>query len=60
MVITMKKNIKISVFCMAGLLALASCRDGFLEEKKNYDNGSADIYNYYSGCDGRVNDVYRW
>ena len=45
---------------MAGLLALASCSDGFLEDKKNYDNVNKDIYNYYSGCSGRVNDVYSW
>ena len=56
----MKNNIKISVICMAGLLAMASCSDGFLEDKKNYDNVNSDIYNYYSGCNGRVNDVYSW
>ncbi len=56
----MKKNIKISVCCMAGLLAMASCSDGFLQDKKNYDNVNTDIYNYYSGCNGRVNDVYSW
>jgi len=43
----MKNNIKISVICMAGLLAMASCSDGFLEDKKNYDNVNSDIYNYY-------------
>lgn len=40
--------------------ALSSCSDSFLEDKKNYDNVNADIYNYVSGCNGRVNDVYSW
>lgn len=42
------------------MLALSSCSDQFLDDKKNYDNVSNDIYNYYSGADGRVQDVYAW
>lgn len=45
---------------MLAVFALSSCSDEFLEEKKNYDNVSTDIYNYVSGCNGRVNDVYSW
>lgn len=41
-------------------MALNSCSDTFLEEKRNYDNATADIYDYYSGCNGRVNDIYSW
>lgn len=41
-------------------MALGSCSDSFLEEKKNYDNTTTDIYNYESGCSGRVNDIYTW
>ena len=41
-------------------MALSSCSDSFLEDKKNYDNVNTDIYNYLSGCQGRVNDVYSW
>lgn len=43
-----------------GLMALNSCSDTFLEEKRNYDNATVDIYDYYSGCNGRVNDIYSW
>lgn len=45
---------------LASALTLASCSDSFLEDKKNYDNVNSSIYNYYSGCNGRVNDVYSW
>ena len=46
---------------MLSLLTVAtSCSDEFLEEKKNYDNVSVDIYNYEAGCNGRVNDIYSW
>ena len=41
-------------------LLLTACSDQFLEDKKNYDNATTDIYNYYSGCNGRVNDIYSW
>lgn len=41
-------------------LALASCSDSFLEEKKNYDNASVDSYNYFSGANARLNDIYAW
>lgn len=46
-----------------GLIAamtFASCSDQFLEDKKNYDNANTDIYNYVSGCNGRLNDIYSW
>ncbi|MBM6991682.1 MAG: RagB/SusD family nutrient uptake outer membrane protein [Prevotella sp.] len=42
------------------ILTLASCSDEFLQDKKNYDNVNSDIYNYYSGCNGRLNDIYSW
>ena len=42
------------------VLALSACSDQFLEDKKNYDNATTDIYNYVSGCNGRVNDIYGW
>lgn len=54
------KNIKYIGLGIAGVLSLASCSDSFLEEKKNYDNVTKEVYNYYEGCDGRVNDVYSW
>lgn len=56
----MKKSI-IYISCyLIPALVLSSCSDSFLDEKKNYDNVSTDIYNYYSGANGRVNDVYSW
>lgn len=56
----MKTKIKLISFGLLSALALSSCSDSFLEEKKNYDNVTSDIYNYYSGCNGRVNDIYSW
>ena len=41
-------------------MTFSSCSESFLEEKKNYDNVNTDIYNYYSGCNGRLNDIYSW
>lgn len=40
--------------------SLSSCSDDFLTEKKNYDNTSTEIYDYYSGASGRLNDLYYW
>lgn len=56
----MKKNIKYLGFGFAIVLALGSCSDKFLEDKKNYDNAQSEIYNYYSGADARVQDLYSW
>ena len=56
----MKTKIKFIGFGLLAVSCLASCSDEFLWEKKNYDNVSADAYNYISGCNGRVNDVYSW
>ena len=56
----MKTTIKLFSLGLVSALALGSCSDSFLEDKKNYDNVNTDIYNYYSGCNGRVNDVYSW
>lgn len=56
----MKSSIKYISIGILGALAFSSCSDSFLEDKKNYDNVNTDIYNYYSGCNGRVNDIYSW
>ena len=40
-------------------LGLAACSDAFLEEKKNYNNFTSDIYNYYSGANARISDLYQ-
>lgn len=55
---TMKTTIKLFSLGLVSALAFSSCSDSFLEEKKNYDNVNKDVYNYYEGCDGRVNDIY--
>lgn len=55
-----KGNIKLVSFALTAAMALASCSDSFLEEKKNYDNVNEGIYNYYSGANARVNDIYSW
>lgn len=56
----MKATIKYISLALGGILALGSCSDNFLQDKKNYDNVNSDIYNYYSGCNGRLNDIYSW
>ena len=56
----MKTTIKLFRLGLVSALAFSSCSDSFLEEKKNYDNVNKDVYNYYEGCDGRVNDIYSW
>ena len=56
----MKKTIKYFSFGLLSVMALTSCSDQFLQDKKNYDNATTEIYNYISGCQGRVNDIYSW
>lgn len=50
-------------FMLAGsmlfAMAMTSCSDSFLEDKINYDNATSDIYNYYSGANGRISDLYQ-
>ncbi|MCR5394923.1 MAG: RagB/SusD family nutrient uptake outer membrane protein [Bacteroidales bacterium] len=50
-------KVSLSVACLA---LAASCDDSFLTEKKNYDNVNGDIYNYYEGALGRIDDLYSW
>lgn len=40
-------------------LALTSCSDDFLEDKKNYDYTTSEIYDTPEGCQGRLNEIYR-
>ena len=42
------------------VIGFTSCSDSFLEEKKNYDNVNKDMYNYFEGANGRLNDIYAW
>ncbi len=56
----MKRTIQYISYAVIAVAILASCSDSFLEEKRNYDNVNSDIYNYYSGANGRLNDIYSW
>lgn len=40
-------------------LAFTSCSDEFLEDKKNYDYTTNEIYDTPEGCQGRLNEIYR-
>jgi len=50
-----------TVLGAAAVLAVSftACSDTFLEDKKNYDNVSSEVYDYYSGANGRLNELYR-
>lgn len=54
------KAIKYLTLGLAGVMGLASCSDSFIDDIKNYDNVNGDIYNYESGINGRLNDLYSW
>ena len=54
----MKKSIKYLGVAMMGAFALSSCSEKFLDEKQNYEQVGQDVYNYYSGALGRINDIY--
>ena len=56
----MKNSIKYFGFLLLGASVLVSCSDEFLEEKQNYDATGQDVYNYYVGAKGRINDLYGW
>jgi type II secretory pathway pseudopilin PulG len=56
----MNTKSKYLLLALGSMMTLASCSDEFLQEKKNYDNVNADIYNYVSGANGRLNDIYSW
>ena len=55
-----RNNIKLLSQVLISAFVLSSCSDSFLEDKKNYDNVNAGIYDYYSGANARVSDVYSW
>ncbi len=57
----MKANI-IYLFSLGIIAAttFTACSDEFLENKKNYDNVNAEIYDDYTGAERRVYDIYSW
>lgn len=40
-------------------VCLTACSDSFLEDKKNYGNTTSEIYDYYSGANNRISDLYQ-
>ncbi len=57
----MKSNIyKVLGLGVVASMALASCSDEFLEDKENYDNVTPTVFEYESGMNARVSDIYAW
>ena len=54
----MKQSIKYIGSALAAAMAFSACSDQFLEDKKNYGQVDAGIYNYYEGAQGRLYDIY--
>ena len=54
------KAIKYFSLGIASMLAFSACSDQFLQDKKNYDQVGAEVYNDYDGANGRLNDLYGW
>lgn len=54
----MKNKIKLLSFAFVATMAFTSCSDTFLQEKRNYDSTNVEVYNYYSGADGRIRSLY--
>lgn len=53
-----RTTIKLFTLALTASAALTACSDQFLQDKKNYDQVSEDVYNYVSGATGRVSDIY--
>ena len=60
MIMKTMKYFRLALVACGMTTVFTACSDKFLEDKKNYDNATTDIYNYVSGCNGRVNDIYAW
>mgnify|MGYP002857609369 CR=1 FL=1 len=56
----MRTTIKHISLGLVAVMAATACSDDFLQEKKNYDQVGAEVYEYYSGANGRLNDLYGW
>ncbi|MCR4959454.1 MAG: RagB/SusD family nutrient uptake outer membrane protein [Prevotella sp.] len=54
----MKTSMKYIGCALTLAMALTACSDQFLEDKKNYGQVDAGIYNYYEGALGRLYDIY--
>ena len=57
-IIMKTKIITMVGFGLVSALALTSCSDSFLEDKKSYDKVTGDLYNTYEGAELRIDDIY--
>ncbi len=57
-VINMKSTVKYMGLGLVAVMGLSACSDNFLDDKKNYDNVTSEIYNYETGVMTRLNQVY--
>ncbi|WP_372772603.1 RagB/SusD family nutrient uptake outer membrane protein [Mangrovibacterium sp.] len=55
-------NIKAYITYLGAILLVtllsSGCSDQFLQDKKDFTNTTDDVFNYYSGALGRINDLY--
>ncbi len=56
----MKLSVKYIGIGLVAAVGLSACSDSFLDDKKNYDNVSPEVYNYEAGVQARLNDIYSW
>lgn len=54
----MKSSIKYICFGLFSAVALTACSDQFLQDKKNFEKFTNEIYNDYDGAKLRVNSIY--
>ncbi|MBQ8065524.1 MAG: RagB/SusD family nutrient uptake outer membrane protein [Prevotella sp.] len=54
----MKSSIKYICLGMFSAVALTACSDQFLQDKKNFEKFTAEIYDNYDGAKLRVNSIY--
>lgn len=59
---TMKTIFNRTLACSLLLAAtgLAACSDAFLEDKRDFNNVSASVYDSYEGARARLDDLYAW
>lgn len=46
------------IIAAAACLAFSSCSDDFMKDMKNYESTTPEAYNYFSGANGRLADLY--
>ena len=51
-------KLKSYIITAAACLAFSSCSDDFMKDMKNYQSTTPEAYNYRSGANGRLQDLY--